>query len=267
MDGGTIVRATGLATPFLRQICRLASHCERSRTANLGAKLLAGKTSSLPLIHICMIEPAINPADRPMRSTSALLDDVLGALTRQHGDVASITLGALVDALGSRAFGLFLLLMALPCCLPFIYGLPQIVAFPMLFLVGQLALGREILWLPESLRKRSFRISTLASTVHTARPWLDRLEFLAGPRIRFLSEGRGLQIVAILLLVPCASILIPLPLTNSVPGLGVAIASVGLVQRDGLLIVSGLFIGLFWVAALITGGEAAISFLISLVRG
>ena len=40
-----------------------------------------------------------------------------------------------------------------------------------------------------------------------------------------------------------ASILVPLPMTNTVPGFGVAIASFGLMQKDGLMVIGGLIIG------------------------
>ncbi|MEM9234514.1 MAG: exopolysaccharide biosynthesis protein, partial [Pseudomonadota bacterium] len=37
------------------------------------------------------------------------------------------------------------------------------------------------------------------------------------------------------------------------PGIGVAIASVGLLERDGLLVLAGLALGLAWVALLVFG--------------
>ena len=107
-----------------------------------------------------------------------------------------------------------------------------------------------------------FGITLLAGTVARARPFLKRIEFIAGPRLARLSEGVGLRIVGGLLAIPCASILVPLPLTNSVPGLGVTIAALGLIERDGLLIILGLVIGLAWVALLVIGGPALLFFLI-----
>lgn len=204
--------------------------------------------------------------DSTIRGTTALLDDTLSRLQASHGSDAKISLGVLTDTLEARAYGLILLLMALPCCLPFVYILPQIVAFPMLFLCWQLAIGRTTVWLPENLRQRRFAISLLAGTVARARPWLKRFEFIAGPRLAGLSEGTGLRIVGALLLIPCASILVPLPLTNSVPGLGVAIAAMGLVERDGLLILLGLLIGLIWVVLLVVGGQALIALLVDFLR-
>ncbi|MGI9353694.1 MAG: exopolysaccharide biosynthesis protein [Rhizobiaceae bacterium] len=199
--------------------------------------------------------------EHEIRGTTALLDDVLSQLRASHSVDAKISLGELTDALKARAYGVILLLMALPCCLPFVYILPQIMAFPMLFLTWQMASGRTTVWLPDRLRDRHFGIELLANTVSRARPWLKRFEIIAGPRIAAVSEGIGLRIIGALLTIPCASILIPLPLTNSVPGLGVAIASVGLIERDGLLILLGLIIGLIWVAGLLIGGSALLTYL------
>ena len=71
----------------------------------------------------------------------------------ENGEAVEITLGELFDALQARAFGILLLVLALPCCLPFVYIIPQIVALPMLLLAGQMAAGRTSPWLPERLRQ------------------------------------------------------------------------------------------------------------------
>ena len=61
------------------------------------------------------------------------------------------TLRQIFDHLDESAFGAGLFLLALPCCIPFLYGVPQIVALPMMALALQMAAGREEPWLPEKL--------------------------------------------------------------------------------------------------------------------
>ena len=175
------------------------------------------------------------------------------------------TLGALLDALDERAYGLMLLLLALPCCLPFLYGIPQIVALPMLALAGQLAMGRQDPWLPKALSNREFEIAQMQSVVDRAARYVGWLEKLSSHRLAALTYGRGAQIVGALLLIPTASILVPLPSTNTMPGIGVAIAAVGLLERDGLLVLSGLTIGLLWVGLLVFFGAEAVSFIKDMV--
>ena len=56
----------------------------------------------------------------------------------------------------------------------------------------------------------------------------------------------------------CASILVPLPATNTTPGIALAIAALGLLTRDGLLIIAGLILGLVWITLLLVFGYAMI---------
>ena len=178
---------------------------------------------------------------------------------REDGPRRRATLGQLTDALDERAYGILLLLLALPCCLPFIYILPQIVALPMLALCAQLALGRETPWLPRRLADREFSIAAMRGTVVKAERYVGWVERLSHSRLRGLSDGIGGRVVGALLLIPCASILVPLPLTNTTPGIAVAIAALGLIERDGLLILAGLILGITWVFLLIFLGAEAIS--------
>ena len=177
------------------------------------------------------------------------------------------SLGDLVDALDERAFGLLLLILALPCCIPLLWGIPQIVALPMLATAGQIAGGREHPWLPGALANRRFDARYLQGKVRGVRRYIGWAERFAKPRLTALTEGIGLRVVGALLMIPCASILVPLPSTNTAPGIGVAVASVGLLERDGLLVLLGLLFGLAWVVFLVTitillGAEAT-----SIVKG
>ncbi|WP_018690514.1 exopolysaccharide biosynthesis protein [Ahrensia kielensis] len=170
------------------------------------------------------------------------------------GNAEHISLGALSDGMEERAFGLLLLLLALPCGLPFVYGLPQIVALPMLVLVFQMASGRRSPWLPEALRKRKLPVQSFLKLVANTRRYAGWLERLAHARLTSMTSPRGMRLVGALLLIPCASILVPLPLTNTVPGIAVAMTAAGLIERDGVFVGLGILGGLIWVALLVIGG-------------
>jgi len=62
---------------------------------------------------------------------------------------------------------------------------------------------------------------------------------------------RSERIIGLFLCIFCASILVPLPMTNTVPGFAVAIASFGLMQKDGLMVIAGLTLGTAWVSGLV----------------
>lgn len=180
-------------------------------------------------------------------------------LDQSIGSEETATLGDVITRLDERTFGMMLLLLALPCCLPFVYLLPQIVALPMLALAGQLALGRHAPWLPKKLKDRQFQIKHFEGVLDRSEKYLGFMERFAKPRLTVVTDQPGIRVIGALLIIPTASILIPLPLTNTIPGIGVMIAALGLIERDGILILLGLLIGLLWVSLLIFFGYEGLS--------
>jgi len=176
------------------------------------------------------------------------------------GDTA--TLGWILTQLHERAFGLFLLVLALPCCIPFLYGVPQVVALPLMFVAAQMLIGRSVPWLPAKLGARVVSKDALTNLAHRAGPWLRRIEALSRPRLVALTHAPLNRIVGLALVLFSASILVPLPLTNTVPAVAVVLIAMGLLQRDGVLIVLGGLLGTTWIASLVFAGAS----LISLIR-
>jgi len=177
-----------------------------------------------------------------------------------------LTLGEFIESLGERAFGVILFSLALPVCIPFLYVIPQLVALPMMALAAQMAAGRPEPWLPEKFRQRRMDKANLTRMAEGGRKWFGWIEKLAAPRLLFLSSGPAERVIGVFFVASCASVLVPLPLTNTTPGIGVAVASLGLLTRDGLLILAGLLLGAAWIALLLIGGPALIYSLIAMVR-
>ncbi|MDJ1008135.1 MAG: exopolysaccharide biosynthesis protein [Paracoccaceae bacterium] len=186
--------------------------------------------------------------------------DALVASAEGKGD--TVTLHWILADLHERAFGLFLLILALPCCIPFLYGIPQIVALPLMFVAVQLLIGRRVPWLPHGLGARQVSTEGLANLARRAGPWLRRVEAVSRPRLAGLTRAPLDQAVGLALVVFSASILVPLPGTNTVPGFAVVIVSMGLLQRDGVLVLLGSILGAAWIATLVIAGAT----LASLVR-
>lgn len=199
----------------------------------------------------------------------------------ENAGEAGVTLREFLEALGERAFGAMLFVLALPCCIPFLYGVPQVVAVPMMAIAAQMAFGRHEPWLPGKLADRRIDKKGLERMAKGGRKFFGWLEVFAAPRLLFLSGPTAERFVGFILVIFCASILTPLPSTNTVPGIAVAIAAYGLMERDGLLVLIGLVLGALWVSLLgfivvfafevLTaedgGARAAISALVDMVRG
>ncbi|WP_425090383.1 exopolysaccharide biosynthesis protein [Tropicimonas sp. S265A] len=183
----------------------------------------------------------------------------------EEAEGPSVSLGWVMSQLHERAFGLFLLILALPCCIPFLYGVPQIVALPLMFVSAQILFGRQTPWLPDSLRAREVQTESLSQLASRAEGWLRRIEALSRPRLAALTRAPVDRVVGLALVLFSASILVPLPSTNTVPGIAVVVVAMGLLQRDGLLVILGALIGTAWIGTLIFAGATLISLLRSWV--
>ncbi len=166
-----------------------------------------------------------------------------------------------MDRLNERAFGLFLLILALPCCIPFLYGIPQVVSLPLMFVSAQILMGRRTPWLPAKLAARHVSSEGLKSLAARAGPWLRRIEAISHPRLTALTRPPLDRIVGGALVLFSASILVPLPLTNTVPGFAIVVVAMGVLQRDGILVILGALLGTAWIASLIFAGVSLVSLL------
>ena len=181
-----------------------------------------------------------------IRSLSEVLADYAAGLT---GDEVSVN--NILNAFHERGFGILLLLFAAPLALPFTPpGLNIVLAAPLLFLTFQQTMGAHTVWMPEKFRKRSVAVDKLKSTLTSLVPWMRRIEFFLRPRLGFITHGSLSRVIGLLGLIMAAVCLIPVPGTNTVPSIGIALMAAGTSMRDGLAVLAGAFIGIGWVVLL-----------------
>jgi hypothetical protein len=182
-----------------------------------------------------------------------------------------LTLHEFTHALGERAFGLMLFALAIPVCIPLLYGIPQIVSLPMIAIAVQMAMGRPEPWMPQRFGERRLSKEGLMKMAGGASKYFGWIERLARPRLLLLSGPTAERVVGAIFVIFIASILIPFPATNTLPGIGVAMASIGLITRDGLLVLAGLAIGIGWIVLLLVGiavfGPAFIDLFKDFIKG
>lgn len=167
----------------------------------------------------------------------------------------TVTIGAVLDAIADRGFGLILLVLALPAALP----LPAPgYATPFGIMMGMLAIqmirGRPTPWLPERVRGRTVTKSKLAWTVRNAGVPLRFVEWIIRPRLSGLARNRGfLALVGVIVLLMSISMSMPIPLTNTAPSFVIFVLAAGILEEDGLVLLGGL------VLAPVAAGIAAVA--------
>lgn len=197
-----------------------------------------------------MTEPSHQHTDNPRQGFIALIAD-LAAVAGPDG----LTLREIRDRLDERAFGLMILILAIPCLVPALYGVPQIVGVPVLLLAGQMLAGREEPWLPEAILNRRVSKAWLDRMADFATKRMGWFERLSRPRLTMFAQGWAERAAAAFMIL--ATLTIVLPMTNTVPSVALTLLSVGLIQRDGLFVAGGAAVATGWALAL---GVVAVGF-------
>lgn len=181
-----------------------------------------------------------SPGQRPNDGAHRTSDLLVAAV---QGESERVTIGQILDALDNRAFGLATLLFAIPSVIPMPPGVPTVVGIALLIVSIQMVLGREDLWLPSLLSKRSFSRKALVDGFLKIKPQLGLIERFARPRLLFLTGRLATVLIGIVILIMAIVLILPLPPGgNFPPALACAVLGMGLVERDGLIILLGLVV-------------------------
>jgi hypothetical protein len=210
-----------------------------------------------------MLNPAPPPAAHADegRSASELLDDLVAAFP---GEKTSI--GALIDQLDSRAHGVLLLVLALPMCIPNVPGISTIFGILMLAPALQLVLGSRRLWVPQRVRRWEIESAPLRRTLRTASPTLKRVEYLIKPRWSRLTRFPVTILVGLQTLLMALILILPIPFANWPPGMTVAITSLALLQRDGMLMLLTVPAAIASVASVYLGTRVGLAVIDNIIE-
>jgi hypothetical protein len=187
---------------------------------------------------------------------SLSLNGTLRALIEPPNTPERLSLTYILHQLDDRARGVLIILFAIPNCLPGLPGTSAVTGLPLLFLCVQMALSRPP-WLPRFLSDRTVSKDWLVRALDKAQPWILRVEKLIHPRLSILTDGPAERLVGILGSVLAFTIMLPIPLGNTLPAVALVFLSFGLIGRDGVWILAGLFVSGMAAALLALAGWAA----------
>ncbi len=202
---------------------------------------------------------------------SRKISDLLIELGR-NGAGDRVRLGDLLSVLGDRAFGISMLILALPNAvgLGTIPGLSTVFGLPQIVLALQMTIGMERPWLPQWLLDRSIARKDFDTMTSKSMPYLQRIEKVLRPRWPVMSSYVAERVLGAVFVVLASVVSLPIPFGNQPPAVGIALISLGLVERDGVFIVFGLIASVIAVAiatAVVLAGTAAVWLLISHLFG
>ena len=181
-----------------------------------------------------------------VRRTSEILKTLISDESQQ-----SLTVEEIVKALGPTSFGTSLMVFSIPEVLPLpLPGMTTAVVIPTGIISSQLLRGKQEVRLPNALLKRSIPRKAFAAAVGAILPFLERAERGTRERWRWASNPVAKRFLGLFILIMAAVIALPIPFTNMPAAISIFIISLGMVERDGVLISLGILLGLATIAML-----------------
>jgi hypothetical protein len=192
--------------------------------------------------------------------TTQVIEDVVNSSSSDR-----IPFQDLVHAMDSVGFGLVMMIFAFGIIIPTPPPFPSIISIPLVVFSMQMMIGYQAPKLPKKFSKLTVKRSVLATLVKKSSPYIRKVERILRPRLLFMTSNIADRIVGFFVLLFSSFVLLPMPLSNFIPGLGVLIISFGLLGKDGLVIILGIFVGLAGIAislaAILLGVEVILRFL------
>ena len=170
-------------------------------------------------------------------------DDILDALAG-HADEDRVTVGRVRREFGEKSFGAMMFLPAMLEITPIggIPGVPTFLALVIALIAAQVLLGRDGLWLPGWMERRSVDGEALAGAVAMLRKPARFIDRHFHGRMEWLTTAPFDRVVALLCLALACSVppLELFPFASTVPMAGIALLGLALLFDDGLLVLAGI---------------------------
>jgi hypothetical protein len=171
------------------------------------------------------------------------ISDALRRLLREAAG-RPLMVREMVEILHGRGLQFMVILLCLPFLTPVtLPGISMPFGLAIALCGLRIAFGHKP-WLPAFILNRRISYSVLEKMVHFGCKIYEKVEKVIRPRLGFLLAGPGMGMVTglaialsgIFLSLPIPP---PFPLTNTIPGFAIIFLSLGLMERDGGLILCG----------------------------
>jgi hypothetical protein len=195
--------------------------------------------------------------------TTQIITDVVNSSSADR-----IATKDLIAAMESIGFGLVMMVFSLAITVPLPPPFPSIISIPLVIFSLQMIAGAKSPKLPNRFASLTVKRSVLAMLVQKSSPYIGKIERILRPRLAFATSATAERILGCFLFLFSSFILLPIPLSNFIPGVGILVTSFGLLGKDGLVVIAGVMIGISGIAISITAlllGVEAIQYLKELI--
>lgn len=163
---------------------------------------------------------------------------------------------------GTSAFGLLLVVLSLPSALPVPapgYSTPFGIA--LLFLGGQMFLGKKQPWFPQKLLDKQISFNPNNGIFKKIQSFMRFFTKIIQTRFTVLFTSFWYRVYGALIALGGISMILPIPLTNTPPAFGIFLLGMSMIEEDGLFAFLGscaLITGILLTLSILIFGVAAV---------
>jgi hypothetical protein len=189
----------------------------------------------------------------------------LSRLAEEADEKGGLTISDALDLMGRAGFGFVMLILALPALIPIPGPFGMVFGSALALCSLQFAIGLRSLWLPSILGRRKVSARAFASMHEHASPMIRRIEKIIRPdRLKAFAGRRMPFILALPVFCLAVAVALPIPFGNLAPVAAICVIAIGLIERDGLVVLIGLvltLIALMVTAALLYAAAGALAWI------
>jgi hypothetical protein len=158
----------------------------------------------------------------------------------------NLTLSEIVNLLGNDGLLLFAALLSIIFLIPVSIPGFSTVFGGIIFFTGISNLLNKSLWLPNTIKTKTFPAEKLRNALNKGLKWFHFLEKISKPhRISLLISNKiARKINSFSILFGSVLLMLPfglMPFSNTLPAITILFLSVGILQKDGIIIILGYF--------------------------
>jgi len=204
----------------------------------------------------------MDPADQRAQDRPLPLSQRLAQIVDAEGP-ERLTFSGLAAQLRSRAWGGLLVIFAAINVIPLPPGVNIFFAIPLMIVSAQMAFGRATPWFPARLDRRGVSKEELRRLIEKME-WVERrVERLFKPRLPGFTGPAATRVIGVVCFI--LAMFAMLPIVHVAPAALIVLFGLGLVYRDGALVIAAAVAALLGAAVaafLIASGAAIIGYIV-----
>lgn len=173
------------------------------------------------------------------------------ARLRTHAtEAGSVSLDELVSAMGRSSIAFAILILSLPALTPIPGPFGMVFGSCLAIVSIQIIAGFRRIWLPKFLGQRRISSRVIDVMVRYTAPLVARVEtLLRKNRMRHLAGPRAQVFMGVPVLLLAIAVALPIPFGNFLPVAALVMIALGLMERDGLVAILGVGMGVVALGA------------------